>query len=92
MSQFDWTFDEKADKKFQKLDVMVQRRIVTWLNKNITNSIDPRLFGKALEGEFQTLWRYRVGKYRIIADIKDDKFLVLVVKAGKRNDVYQKRK
>ena len=37
MTQFDWEFDEKAAKKFQKLDLTVQRRIVSWLNKNITN-------------------------------------------------------
>ena len=92
MTQFDWEFDEKAAKKFQKLDLTVQRRIVSWLNKNITNVTDPRLLGKVLEGNFQTLWRYRVGKYRIIADIRDDEFLVLVIKAGKRNDVYQRRK
>jgi mRNA interferase RelE/StbE len=38
----------------------------------------------------ETLWRYRVGKYRLIADIQDGIFKVLVVKVGKRSDVYQK--
>lgn len=42
------------------------------------------------EDEFGTLWRYRVGSYRIIADIQDQLFIVVVVKAGKRNDVYKR--
>lgn len=46
--------------------------------------------GKALEGDLGNFWRYRVGKYRIIADIKNDRFLVTVLKTDKRNDVYKK--
>ncbi|WP_057753454.1 type II toxin-antitoxin system RelE family toxin [Weissella kandleri] len=84
-------FDKKALKEFRKLDKPVQKRIVTWLEQHISGSENPRLLGKALEGNFNTLWRYRVGNYRIIADIKDDEFIVLIVKTGKRNDVYKSR-
>lgn len=48
--------------------------------------------GKPLEGELGTLWRYLVGSYRIIADIQDEVFTVVVVKAGKRNDVYKRKR
>lgn len=84
-------FDKKALKEFRKLDKPVQKRIVTWLEQHISGSENPRLLGKALEGNFNTLWRYRVGNYRIIADIKDDEFIVLIVKTGKRNDIYKSR-
>lgn len=89
---YDWRFNQKAEKQFSKLDRSVQKRILAWLNNNILGSDNPRAFGKALEGELRTLWRYRVGKYRIIADIEDGLFTVTVVKVGKRNDIYQQGK
>jgi mRNA interferase RelE/StbE len=84
--------EKKFEKQFQKLDSSIQRKIAKWLKQHIEGIENPRLLGKSLEGDFKTLWRYRVGKYRIIADIQDDNFVVLVIKAGKRNDVYQRRK
>ncbi|WP_224172908.1 type II toxin-antitoxin system RelE family toxin [Leuconostoc gelidum] len=49
------------------------------------------MFGKALEGELKTLWHYRVGKYRVVADIVDDEFVVVVLKTSKRDDVYRNK-
>ena len=89
---FDWEFTEKADKQFSKLDHTVKKRIFKWLDTHITGQENPRLIGDALEGEFKNYWRYKIGKYRIIADIEDDKFLVLVIKVGKREDAYKLHK
>lgn len=90
--KYTWSFDSKALKEFKKkLDKPVQVRIIKWLDSHIEGSNNPRVWGKALEGELGTLWRYRVGSYRIIADIQDNIFTVVVVKAGKRNDVYKRR-
>ena len=50
---------------------------------------NPRNNGKALTGQLGGLWRYRVGDYRIICDIKDEELYVLVVKIGNRRDVYR---
>jgi len=88
--EYSWSFDAKAEKRFSKLDKPVQKRLLKWLETNIQGCENPRLFGKALEGEYENLWRYRVGKYRIIADIQDRIFKVLVVKVGKRGDIYQR--
>lgn len=90
--KYTWSFNQKAFKNFQKnLDKPVQYRIIKWLDSHIEGTDNPRIWGKALEGQFGTLWRYRVGSYRIIADIHDESFNVVVVKAGKRNDVYKRR-
>ncbi|WP_155286809.1 type II toxin-antitoxin system RelE family toxin [Lacticaseibacillus zhaodongensis] len=89
--QYHWLFAKRAAKQFAKLDNPVQRRIVQWLNTHIEGYDNPRAWGKALEGELGTLWRYRVGNYRVIADIDDGKFTVLIVKTGKRNDVYKQQ-
>ncbi|MCL2024657.1 MAG: type II toxin-antitoxin system RelE/ParE family toxin [Coriobacteriia bacterium] len=86
--EYSWSFDTKAEKQFSKLDRPVQKRILKWLDSNIQGCENPRLFGKALEGEYKNLWRYRVGKYRLIADIQDGCFRILVVKIGKRGDIY----
>lgn len=89
MKVYTWKFSLKADKSFQKLDRQVQRRLVKWLDEHIQGATNPRAWGKALEGDLGTFWHYRVGSYRIIADIQDDQFIVLIVKAAKRNDVYR---
>lgn len=87
---FEWEFNAKAEKEFSKLDHVVQKRIIAWLNTNVHGSDNPRRQGKALVGELGSFWRYRVGKYRIIADIHDEIFIVTVLKTDKRNDVYKK--
>ena len=87
--EFTWDFDCKAEKEFGKLDRPVRKRILKWLDENIEGCENPRLFGKALEGEWGNYWRYRVGKYRLIADIQDDVFVVLIIKTSKREDVYK---
>jgi mRNA interferase RelE/StbE len=79
-NRYRWDFDGSAEKQFAKLDSPTQRRILRWLDTNIQGCENPRLFGKALEGEYENLWRYRIGKYRLIADIHDGVFHVLVVK------------
>jgi len=87
---YHWPFDKKAAKEFSRLDCTIQRRIIRWLDKHIEGYDNPRAWGKALEGQLGTLWCYRVGHYRVIADIRDGKFLVLVVKTGKRGQVYNR--
>jgi mRNA interferase RelE/StbE len=50
----------------------------------------PRSIGDALKGSrLGNLWKYRVGDYRIIANIEDDVLKVLVVKIGNRREVYR---
>ncbi|AYM02328.1 type II toxin-antitoxin system RelE family toxin [Levilactobacillus yiduensis] len=89
MKSYTWKFAKKADKDFQKLDRQVQLRLVNWLDKHIEGATNPRIWGKALVGDLGTFWRYRVGGYRIIAEIQDEQFVVLIVKTAKRNDVYK---
>ncbi|MCI1891979.1 MAG: type II toxin-antitoxin system RelE/ParE family toxin [Schleiferilactobacillus harbinensis] len=71
------------------MDQFVQRRIVRWLDERIEGSNNPRAWGRALEDKLGTLWRYRIGNYRVIADIQDGNFTVLVVKASARGEVYK---
>lgn len=49
----------------------------------------PRQFGKPLVGDKQGIWRYRVGNYRILCHLKNDKLLILVLTIDNRKDVYR---
>ena len=85
-----WQFyNAAAEKQFRELDRPIQRRLVVWLDTHLIGTSDPRVWGRALEGPLGTLWRYRVGDYRIVVSIDDNKFLVLVVKTGRRASVYR---
>lgn len=79
MSQKSWIlrFDEKADRLFQKLSIMVQKRLLRYLKERVISSHDPRLLGEPMKGTMKEFWRYRVGDYRIICRIKDQKVTVL---------------
>jgi mRNA interferase RelE/StbE len=81
-------FDRDAARDLRKLDVPGQRRILRYLRERIATDEDPRRFGHALTGDLKGLWRYRVGDYRIVASIADERFVVLVVTVGHRRDVY----
>ena len=81
--------DSKAKKQLKKLDKPTTQKILQWLYKNVDGTSLPRLHGKALTGELRDFWRYRVGDYRIICDIQDDKLVVLAVHVAHRKQVYK---
>ncbi|HZK27612.1 MAG TPA: type II toxin-antitoxin system RelE/ParE family toxin [Thermoclostridium sp.] len=83
-------FDKNADKQLKKIDTTQQRIIVNWIAKNLENTHDPRIFGKSLKGNLMDYWRYRVGDYRIIAEINDDEVRILIIEIGHRKDIYKK--
>ena len=61
---------------------------MAWIKKNLVDCEDPRRTGHPLTGEFQGLWRYRVGRYRIIAEIIDSRLVIVVVEVGHRKNIY----
>lgn len=74
------------DKEFKKLDHYTQLIIKGWITKNLMETDNPRSYGKALTGNLAGLWRYRIGDYRLIAKIKDDKFTILTISIGHRRE------
>ena len=64
-------------------------RLRKYLETRLAVAKDPRSLGRPLQGsQFQNLWRFRVGDYRIIAQIEDDKVRILVLRIGYR-EVYR---
>ena len=87
-----WTveFSEDASRELDRLDPQHARRIVKFLNDRVERSADPRALGQALQGErLGEFWRYRVGDYRLICKIVDQRLLVLVLRIGHRRDIYR---
>lgn len=82
-------FHRAAVHDLRKLGADGERRVLRYLRQRIAGSEDPRRFGRALTGDRKGLWRYRIGDYRIIAAIEDDRFVVLVVSVGHRRAVYR---
>ena len=81
-------FTREALKQLKRLDPSIAALITGWLRKNVENCENPSIHGKALTANRKGQWRYRVGNYRILADIQDDKVLVLVISIGHRSDIY----
>ena len=83
-------FDESARKELAKLDRQVARRLIDFLKTRVLNLRDPRSVGQALRGStLGEFWKYRVGDFRIIASIQDDRMIVLVLRVGNRSDIYR---
>jgi len=80
----------RFDKDFKKLDKYTQRMIKSWIFKNLQNCEDPRLHGKGLTANRSGQWRYRIGDYRLICTIDDDKLIILALTVGHRRDVYDR--
>ena len=87
----DWRIelDPEALGELSRLDPSIQRRVIGYLRECIGKPEDPRRSGRALRGNLQNLWRYRIGDFRLICDIRDDRGVVVVLGVGHRKDVYE---
>jgi len=82
-------YTPQAIKELKKIDKYTRSLIFGWIEKNLVDCENPRQFGKALKGNRSDQWRYRIGDYRLLAEIKDDKVIILVLTVGHRRDVYK---
>lgn len=82
--------DPSAERELGKIDQQAARRILVFLHGRVAKLDDPRSIGEALKGSrLGTFWKYRVGDYRIVANIEDGALRILVVRIGNRRDVYR---
>lgn len=81
-------YSERAMKQLSKLDKGTQKLILTWVAKNLENCNNPRIKGKGLTGNRSGEWRYRVGNYRIICDIRDKELIIFALSIGHRRNIY----
>lgn len=82
-------FTAAAKKQIKKMDRFDASLILNWIEKNLEGCADPRAFGKGLTANHSGEWRYRVGSYRILALIEDEKLVIEIFKVGHRSEVYK---
>ena len=78
-------FLPSAARELSKLEPAVRRRLARRIDRLAE---DPRAGAVSLRGAEDT-WRARVGDYRILYQVRDDRLLILVIRIGHRRDVYR---
>ncbi len=76
------------EKQFRKLDRSVQVIVAKWIKKHLENCDDPKASGKALTANLKGYWRYRIGDYRLLVEIKDDELVIVAISIAHRSEIY----
>lgn len=83
-------FDPAAVDDLKKLDRPIQQRLLGFLRQRVAQLDNPRSIGEALSGaKLGNYWKYRVGDWRIICNIEDQRIVVRVLRIGNRREVYR---
>ena len=83
-------FDPEAAQELRKLDRPVQQRLLGFLRLRVAPLEDPRSIGEALSGaRLGSFWKYRVGDWRLICDLQDERIVVRVLRVGHRREAYR---
>jgi mRNA interferase RelE/StbE len=83
-------YSKETEREIAKLDRPIAQRIIRFMGSRVAKLENPRSIGEALAGStLGNYWKYRVGDYRIIADIQDKKLIVQVVRLGNRREIYR---
>lgn len=90
MNEYSVEYSATAVKQLSKMDTATRKLIRAWIEKNLVGCTDPRAHGKGLTGDKSGKWRYRIGNYRILAEIYEDRLVIHVFKVGHRRDVYKR--
>jgi len=77
-----------AIKDLKKIDKHQSKIIIAWIEKNLQGCENPRIYGKSLRYDRKDEWCYRIGSYRIIADIQDSIVTIEIINVGHRREVY----
>lgn len=86
--KYDVELSERFKREFKKLDRYTQKIIRGWIDKNLVDTVDPRIHGKGLTANRSGQWRYRIGDYRLLCQIDDGKLIILAISVGHRREIY----
>jgi mRNA interferase RelE/StbE len=86
-----WTIEvtHTARRDLERLDRQIAKRITRYLAHKVATSQDPRELGKPLSGKLKHLWSYRVGDYRVLCEVQEERFVVIAITIGHRREIYR---
>ncbi len=88
MKKYKVVYTPKAIKNLKKLDKYTRNLIYAWIDKNLVDCENPRIHGKGLLENRTGQWRYRIGDYRLICEIKEEEIVILILEIGHRRNIY----
>lgn len=88
MKKYKVEYSPRAIKNLRKLDKHTRNLIYAWIDKNLVDCDNPRAHGKGLAENKSGQWRYRIGDYRLICEIKESEIIILVLEIGHRREIY----
>lgn len=83
-------FEKEAQKALEKMDRFQAILIISWIEKHLEGIGNPRIHGESFIGNRGGQWRYRVGDYRLMAEIKDEEIVILILNSGHRRMICDK--
>ena len=89
MRKYSVELSDRFKREFRKLDKYTQKIIRAWIDRYLVDCENPRSHGKGLTASRSGQWRYRIGDYRLICLIEDDKLIILALSVGHRSDIYK---
>lgn len=90
MERYNVELSDRFKREFRKLDKYTQKIIRAWIDKNLVGCDNPRAHGKGLTANRSGQWRYRIGDYRLICSIEDERLVILALSVGHRNEIYKR--
>lgn len=82
-------YSKRVIRQLNKLDEKIKKDITSWITENLEGTTQPREKGKPLRANRQGEWRYRIGDYRLICEIKDKELIILALEVGHRKEIYR---
>ncbi|MGI8414778.1 MAG: type II toxin-antitoxin system RelE family toxin [Nakamurella sp.] len=90
MTQWRLRTSPQFDKAAREVDRTVLRRIKAYL-EDVCELDDPRQRGKGLTANRTGYWRYRIGDWRVVAEIRDEELVIVAIGLGHRSEIYRER-
>ncbi|MGE4419517.1 MAG: type II toxin-antitoxin system RelE/ParE family toxin [Sulfurimonas sp.] len=85
---YELNFLSSAKKEFARLDTVAQKIIKEKLLLLVTNPDILKNNIKALKGEYKGKFRLRINQYRVVFQVKEDILVIVVIRVGRRKEVY----
>ena len=87
---YNFIYTEGLKKDLKKLDLPIKRQIINYIENNIINTNNPyNSQYKTLKGQLKGLARYRIGDYRLVVKIENEKFIILGLEVAHRKEIYK---